>query len=749
MDGAGARRPSKVHSRRAPLAARIVAAALGWLPAWAVAQAVGENGYGAVRIDGANDVGAHMAFVQLPGADSWRGFVHLADLGRLWYAECNLVSCTLKLDVTASGSGDLGKFVSVARRPDNTLVAAWYDATAGDLRLTVCTSSNCVFRVERTLDTTGDVGAGTSVAVDPLSGFPVIAYYDATNRDLKLYRCTVADCASGSPLVVASAGDVGRNPSLAIRSDGRVYIAYEDATGAGIRVATAASAAGPFSTGLASGGRNGLVQVGAAPASPILYFVDPGQRLVRRACASDTCDLGINTELSDFDEATNPSLVVMPNGNPLISHRHFTTGAQLATVCTAPDCSTRTQLTLDDAPGVGRRSVALATTASAPYVLYHAEGQRAIASARCNATACGTITRRIATNGTQAYAARFALRSDGRPVLVYLRDDQQGRPWLALCGDARCTTQVKRVLPGFNVSAIPDVGIRPDGRPFAYFASTGGTTIYSCSDADCSSGTSRDVSPTGTSESTSLAIRSDGRPVLFYVRRPTAAPIEFRFHVCDDVDCTSGVDRVLDSIPSGAIVPQNLQHSVAVGPGDRAIALWSYSVGGVFSNRYARCHDAACSGVAVGTIGDASAYQLPLAVGAGGQPVFRETTFPTMRLGICATADCLPAGIVRVNLPIGFRPAQSMALRPGDAPVFDAALPGGIGGFDVCADASCTSADFVAAIRDGSSPDRGFQGSVRIDSDGRPVAVWSESDLADVWFTAPLPDPIFANGFEP
>jgi hypothetical protein len=729
----------------------IAAMVAGLAPTLAGGQAVGECGYAAVRIDGANDVGDHMAFVPGPTTDTWRGFVYLADLGRLWYAECTLSTCALTVDLTATGSGDLGKFVSAARRPDGNAVAAWYDATQGDLKLTICTSANCFSPIERTLDMAQDVGAGTSVAIDPTSGFPVVAYYDRSNRDLKIYRCQAADCATGSSVVVDSVGDVGRNPNLAIRGDGRVYVSYRDDTNGVVRVATAASAAGPWTTGVAAGdSEEALITVRPAPQSPVLYFADPDHRLVRRACTTDTCSSGVNTELSGVAEAKNPSLVVMPDGNPLISHRHSGTGAQLATICTAPDCSTRTLVTLDAAAGAGARSVALATAASAPYVLYRVDSQQAIASARCNNTACATVTRRIAINGTTAYAARVALRPDGRPVLVYLRNDRQGRPWLALCADPRCNTHVKRVLPGFNSLATPDVGIRPDGRPFVYFGSVGGTAIYSCSDADCTSGISREVSPSGsgTSDWTSLAIRSDGRPVLLYVRRQVSNPIEFRMHVCADVDCTSGTDRVLDSIPSNASLPQNV-YSVAIGPGDRAIVLWSYSVGGVYSNRYARCNDAACSGAVVGTIGNTQLAYLPFAVRADGRPVFRESTWPTMRLGICADADCAPADIVRVDLPIPFRPAQSMALREGDAPVFDTLLPGGVGGFDLCADATCSSATFVPVIRDNSSPQRSFQGWVRVNGSGQPVAAWSEIDLADVWFTAPLPEAVFANGFEP
>ncbi len=52
-------------------------------------------------------------------------------------------------------------------------------------------------------------------------------------------------------------------------------------------------------------------------------------------------------------------------------------------------------------------------------------------------------------------------------------------------------------------------------------------------------------------------------------------------------------------------------------------------------------------------------------------------------------------------------------------------------------------------IRDGSLPQRSFQGSVRVDPGGQPVAAWFEFDLTDVSFTAPLPEAVFANSFEP
>jgi hypothetical protein len=57
----------------------------------------------------------------------------------------------------------------------------------------VCADTGCASGTARTLDSTGNVGSYTSVAIDT-NGIPVISYYDATNLDLKRYRCRSTDC---------------------------------------------------------------------------------------------------------------------------------------------------------------------------------------------------------------------------------------------------------------------------------------------------------------------------------------------------------------------------------------------------------------------------------------------------------------------------------------------------------------------------------------------------------------------------
>ena len=83
------------------------------------------------------------------------------------------------------------------------------------------------------------VGQYASLAV--IGPYPAIAYYDATNMDLKFVRASERDGAAWDPPVtVAGAGQVGRYASLADIS-GRPAIAFYDATNTGLRYVRASN----------------------------------------------------------------------------------------------------------------------------------------------------------------------------------------------------------------------------------------------------------------------------------------------------------------------------------------------------------------------------------------------------------------------------------------------------------------------------------------------------------------------------
>jgi len=82
-----------------------------------------------------------------------------------------------------------------------------------------------VFFAAQTIDAGGDVGQFTSLAINPLTNRPSIAYYDATNGDLKLATQGKSGWSISS---VATAGDVGKVNSLKFNRAGEPCVAYED-----------------------------------------------------------------------------------------------------------------------------------------------------------------------------------------------------------------------------------------------------------------------------------------------------------------------------------------------------------------------------------------------------------------------------------------------------------------------------------------------------------------------------------------
>ena len=86
----------------------------------------------------------------------------------------------------------------------------------------------------QTLASKGDVGQYTSVAVDPVTQRPAVAYYDATHHDLKYIFDNGKQWLASS---VDTVGNVGRQASLQFDSTGTPWIAYFDATNRSLKLA--------------------------------------------------------------------------------------------------------------------------------------------------------------------------------------------------------------------------------------------------------------------------------------------------------------------------------------------------------------------------------------------------------------------------------------------------------------------------------------------------------------------------------
>jgi hypothetical protein len=133
------------------------------------------------------------------------------------------------LTTTVDSVGLAGYQASLAIDPDTGYPAiAYFNDGVQDLRFAAWNGSTWI---STTIASTGDVGRWPSLAFDPADGNPAISYYDLTNGDLRL---AWFNGSIWQTQPVDTAGDVGLYSSLAFNDYGNGFpsIAYFDSTGA-------------------------------------------------------------------------------------------------------------------------------------------------------------------------------------------------------------------------------------------------------------------------------------------------------------------------------------------------------------------------------------------------------------------------------------------------------------------------------------------------------------------------------------
>ena len=174
------------------------------------------------------------------GSDGLPVIAHYA--GSLKVAKCGNASCTSDNTLTTVDPEVASWDISIAIGSDGLPVISYCDDTNGDLKVAKCGNLSCTKdNIIATVDSEGNVGWHTSIAIGT-DGQPVISYWDWSNGDLKVAKCGNASCTSGNIITtVDSEGSVGWYTSIAIGLDDRPVISYYDATNKDLKVVKCAT----------------------------------------------------------------------------------------------------------------------------------------------------------------------------------------------------------------------------------------------------------------------------------------------------------------------------------------------------------------------------------------------------------------------------------------------------------------------------------------------------------------------------
>jgi hypothetical protein len=357
------------------------------------------------------------------------------------------------------GSGrSEGWETSIGLAVDGLPIVSHRDAANGTLLVTKCGNPGCTAGTITSVvdDTANPVGYDSSLAIAP-DGLPVIAHRDSVDGVLRVTKCGTPDCRSGnvSTNVDVTVNRVGRDPAIAIGSDGLPIISHGDTTAGTLRVTKCGNAfctAGNLSTTVDSPGTVvGLfssIALGSDGRPVIAHHDETTGTLRVTRCANPTCSGASTSTTVDAPGrivGVYTAIAIPADGLPVISHHDTTDGSLRVTKCADPSCVTNaTTTTIDDPPFASGQFTAIRIGANGRPIISHGYNSSGDAESRelrvttCGNAACssGNVTTTIDATATTAGAfTSMVLGPDGIPIISHRAADALR---VTKCGTPEC-----------------------------------------------------------------------------------------------------------------------------------------------------------------------------------------------------------------------------------------------------------------------------------------------------------------------
>jgi hypothetical protein len=262
-------------------------------------------------------------------------------------AHCGNAACSAGNTITTvDAPGAVGFDTSIAIGSDGLPVISYYDGGAGDLKVAHCGNAACsAGNTITTVDTPGDVGRDTSIAIGS-DGLPVLSYRGSAG-DLKVAYCGNAACTAGN--TITTVDFVGWSSSIAIGADGLPTISYYNVSSGDLKVVhcgnAACSAGNTITTVDALGdvGYHSSIAIGSDGLPVISYvdFANTDETLKVARCGNAACTAGNVIVAVDGPVPAvgfYNSIAIGSDGFPVISYRDTTAQALKVAKCTTGTC---------------------------------------------------------------------------------------------------------------------------------------------------------------------------------------------------------------------------------------------------------------------------------------------------------------------------------------------------------------------------------------------------------------------------
>jgi hypothetical protein len=604
--------------------------------------------------------------------------------GNLNITHCNDRNCKGGDESVTSPatSGAQGQYPSLKLDSNGYPVIAHYDATNFDLILTRCNDVNCVGVETSTVvdNSVTTVGLYPSLTLDS-SGFPVIAYYDSTTTALKIVHCDDLYCAGGdTPVMLDGSGadNVGglqQGISVTVDSSDFPVVAYYDNTNTDLKFVHCndVNCAGETPVALVASVPNDTGRyvdvVLDGSGFPVLTYEDWTNRDTYLIHCNDIDCLSETPELIDATLADYPTLKLNGSGYPVVVYSSNLVFTRVA-VCDNAACTTDVQQNLSSYNQYGSYlpAVAIASDGALAIANYHRGKYDGFYDVNI-ITTDHKLDRAYDSDfdfgtGSFSFSAWFKTqgqnKSQQNTILSRYDTDQgfkayldhSGQPCIAIDDDATwgpddsaCSlpsSYYTNVDNGYAsnplyLSMVLDANSYP---VIAYYDATStDLELIHCNDVNCSGGNENFASletANTAGQFTSIVLDSNGYPVISYYTVGSGIKV---IH-CGDANCSTGNNA---NVVDGTATTSTMTSLHLDGSGNPVVAYYQSTGGDLKLSHCSNPNCTATTTVTIDSTGSIVAYP-SLELDGSGFPVisYQDNTSTSLDLKLvhCGDANC-------------------------------------------------------------------------------------------------------------